>query len=141
MTPEAERLGVADPSIARRIEAMAGYGVSPEDIATAMGLDVDALRRTYHDELKGAAIKANARVAESLFRKAIGDGREGVIAAIFWMKTRAGWRETSIHEVTDSRPYRNMTPEQIEARIRVLLKRHQPTDLTTEAESIGGPDA
>jgi hypothetical protein len=41
-------------------------------------------------ELESGAIKANARVAESLFRKATsGDGRESVTAAIFWLKTRA----------------------------------------------------
>jgi hypothetical protein len=36
-------------------------------------------------------------VAENLYRKATGEGREAVTAAIFWLKTRAGWRE--------SRPY------------------------------------
>ena len=37
-------------------------------------------------------------MAENLFRKATGEGREAVIAAIFWMKTRASWKETSVHE-------------------------------------------
>jgi len=44
-------------------------------------------------------VKANAKVAENLFRKATGDGREAVIAAIFWMKTRAQWKETSVTEL------------------------------------------
>ncbi len=39
-------------------------------------------------------IKATAKVAESLFRKATGDGAQSVTAAIFWLKTRGGWRET-----------------------------------------------
>ena len=29
------------------------------------------------------------------YRKATGEGREAVTAAIFWLKTRAGWRETN----------------------------------------------
>jgi hypothetical protein len=37
-------------------------------------------------------------VAENLYRKATGEGREAVTAAIFWLKARAGWRETQIHE-------------------------------------------
>ena len=37
--------------------------------------------RIYHS-------KANARVAENLYRKATGDSREGVTAAIFWLKCR-----------------------------------------------------
>jgi len=59
-----------------------------------------------------SAIKAHAKVAESLFRRATGDGREGVTAAIFWMKTRARWRETTVHEV---RPYSHMSVEEINA--------------------------
>ena len=37
-------------------------------------------------------------MAENLCRKATGDGREAVIAAIFWLKTRAGWKETVVQE-------------------------------------------
>ena len=44
--------------------------------------------------------KANAKVAENLFRKATGEGREAVTAAIFWLKARAGWKETSVKELT-----------------------------------------
>ena len=49
--------------------------------------------------IASGGIKANARVAESLYRKATGEGREAVTAAIFWLKTRARWKETSVHEV------------------------------------------
>ena len=35
----------------------------------------------------------------NLYRKATGDGREAVIAAIFWLKTRAGWKEITSHEI------------------------------------------
>jgi hypothetical protein len=38
----------------------------------------------------------------NLFRKARGEGRESVVAAIFWLKARARWKETSAHEL--SRP-------------------------------------
>jgi len=91
----AEPLGLLDVIVARRVEAMAGYGIRPEDIATVVGVDIDTLRSRYHTELAGAAIKANAKVAECLFRKATGDGRDSVIAAIFWLKTRARWSEAS----------------------------------------------
>jgi hypothetical protein len=52
----------------------------------------------YVDELEGGQIRANVRVAENLFRKATGDGREAVTAAIFWLKARARWKETSVTE-------------------------------------------
>ena len=37
-------------------------------------------------------------MAESLFRIATSQGREAVTAAIFWLKARASWKETSLHE-------------------------------------------
>ena len=118
---DVEAVGRPDPNRSRQVEAMAGYGISADDIAIVLGVDVDTLKRDYRSELKGAAIKANAKVAESLFRKATAaEGREGVTAAIFWLKTRAGWKETAVHEV-GHRPYAHMTMEQIEARIGVLL--------------------
>jgi hypothetical protein len=82
----------------RQVEALAGFGVPEADIAGVVGIDAKTLRKHYLHELKHGHVKANAKVAENLFRKATGDGREAVIAAIFWMKTRAGWKETSVQE-------------------------------------------
>ena len=87
-----------DRPFSSKVEALAGYGLLPADIAQVLAIDEDALKAEYADELTGGHIKANARVAESLFRKATGEGRESVTAAIFWLKTRARWKETSIHE-------------------------------------------
>jgi hypothetical protein len=78
---------------------MAGYGVSEADIARVVGIDPKTLRRHYRDELSTGHIKAAAKVAESLFRKATTDGPQSVTAAIFWLKTRVGWKETTAHEI------------------------------------------
>ena len=78
---------------------MAGFGVPETDIAGVIGIDPKTLRRHYRDELKHGHVKANARVAESLYRKATSDGAQSVTAAIFWLKTRAGWKETSVTEL------------------------------------------
>ena len=79
---------------------MAGYGVGEIDIARVAGIDPKTLRKHYRDELDNGHVKANIKVAENLFRKATGEGREAVVAAIFWLKTRAGWRETAVYEVS-----------------------------------------
>ena len=56
--------------------------------AIALGVEIDELTSEIPGrDSRAGAIKANARVAESLFRKATGEGRESVIAAIFWLKT------------------------------------------------------
>ena len=88
-----------DETSRRQVEAMAGYGVPEADIARVVGIDAKTLRRHYREELETGHIKASARVAENLYRKATGEGREAVVAAIFWLKTRAGWKETSVSEV------------------------------------------
>src|SRR5207237_9473451 len=87
------------PPLRRQVEAMAGYGVAETDIARVIGVDPKTLRKHYRDELDNGHVKANAKVAENLFRKATGEGREAVTAAIFWLKTRAGWKETTAHEL------------------------------------------
>lgn len=104
-TPLGSELGTVaalqpDPVHRQKVEATAGYGIPGADIARVLELDPDLLRGLYAKELGGGQVKANARVAKSLYRKAFGEGREAVTAAIFWLKTRAGWKETSAHEIT-----------------------------------------
>jgi hypothetical protein len=94
----ARRAHKPDPTARRQVEAMAGYGVPEADIAGVIGIDPKTLRKHYRSELDHGHVKANAKVAENLYRKATGDGRESVIAAIFWLKTRAGWKETMVQE-------------------------------------------
>jgi len=95
----------------RQVEALAAYGVPEIDIARVVGVDPKTLRKHYRDELDLGSTKATAKVAEFLFRKATTEGPQCVTAAIFWMKTRGGWRETpqghdisvkSIHELTNA---------------------------------------
>ena len=88
------------PAQRKQVEALAGYGFAEADIATVMALKLEDLRRHYPNDLAAGHIKANAKVAENLFRKATGEGRESVVAAIFWLKTRARWTETSAHELS-----------------------------------------
>jgi hypothetical protein len=59
-------------------------------------------------ELDTGATRANSKVADFLFygicggtgKPAFKDERARVTAAIFWMKTRGGWSETSTHKHT-----------------------------------------
>lgn len=87
----------------RRSRRLAGYGLSTAEIARVMGIDEDTLTAHYAASIEKGRIKANARVAESLFRKATGEGRESVTAAIFWLKTRARWKEISARDRDDDR--------------------------------------
>jgi predicted transcriptional regulator len=88
-----------DPTSRRQVEALSGYGIPEPEIAGLIGIDPKTLRKHYRHELDHGHTKANAKVAENLYRKATGEGREAVIAAIFWLKTRARWKETVVNEV------------------------------------------
>ena len=74
---------------------MAAVGIPQSSIAVVLKMDEKTLRKWYREELDTAAIKANAKVGGKLFNKAMnGD----TTAAIFWAKTRMGWKETSAVE-------------------------------------------
>src|SRR5258705_10921332 len=87
-----------DEAKRRQVEALAGYGVPEADIYGMVGIDAKTVRKHYRQELDHGHSKANAKVAENLYRMALGQGREAVTAAIFWLKARARWKEVSVHE-------------------------------------------
>ena len=65
-------------------------GTRHEMIAQVLQIDVKTLYKYYRRELDTARDLANAQVGGALFNKALaGD----MTAQIFWMKTRAGWKE------------------------------------------------
>jgi hypothetical protein len=82
-----------DPSQRRQVEALAAYGIPEADISGVVGIDPKTLRKHYRDELDLGETKANAQVAGFLFNAA---KNGNVTAQIFWLKTRAKWRETPI---------------------------------------------
>jgi hypothetical protein len=79
------------------VRALASVGTRHEDIATKLGISSDTLTRKYRKELDDGRIDANAAIAQTLFQQAKAGN---TTAMIFWLKTRAGWKETSINEIT-----------------------------------------
>lgn len=67
---------------------------------TGARIDPKTLRRAFRKELDEGTSSANAMVAQALFKKATGNTPQSVTAAIFWLKTRAGWKETTVNEHT-----------------------------------------
>lgn len=65
-------------------------GTPQEVIAGVLGIDAKTLRKYYRDELDYSLAKANATLGGTLYNKA----KDGdTTALIFWLKTRAGFRE------------------------------------------------
>ena len=86
----ARRAHTPDPNQRRQVEAMAAYGIPAQDIARTLRIDAKTLRKHYRDELDLGSTKANAQVAGFLFTAAKSGN---VTAQIFWLKTRARWKE------------------------------------------------
>lgn len=82
----------------RHIVAMAYLnGCTQDVVAGMMGISVPTLWKHYKKELEFGSDERNAKVAAALFHNAMsGDVR----AQMFWMKTRAGWRETNNLELS-----------------------------------------
>lgn len=79
---------------------MSGIGLTQDQIARVMLVSDETLRKYYSDELETGAAKMNAAVAQNLYSIATSKGQGAVAAAIFWMKTRANWREVNRSEIT-----------------------------------------
>ena len=80
-----------------QVEVLAGFGLPQAQIAVLLGCDPKTLRKHFAQELEVGDAKATAKIAQTLFNKALsGD----TASLIFWMKARAGWRERVVQEHT-----------------------------------------
>ena len=102
------------PTDAQRqlVQLHATIGTQQSVIADIVGIDAKTLRKHYREELDQSMAKANAQIGGALFNKAKGGD---TAAMIFWMKTRAGWREK--HDFEHSGPDGGAIPIEIKRTI------------------------
>jgi hypothetical protein len=94
------------------VQLHATIGTRQDIIAGVLGIDKKTLIKYYREELDYAMARANASVGGALFNKAT---KGDTAAMIFWMKTRAGWREK--HEIEHSGPDGGAIPVEIKRTI------------------------
>jgi DNA-binding XRE family transcriptional regulator len=104
-----DRTHYPTPEQRQLVQLHATVGTTQETIADILGIDSKTLRKHYREELDQSTAKANAQIGGVLFNKAKGGD---TAAMIFWMKTRAGWRER--HEVDHQSSDGSMSPTRIE---------------------------
>ena len=115
------------------IIALRSYGVPIKEVAAYIGIDDKTLYKYYKDELENSAIKANANVGKFLYQAASGQAiaqgashGDCVRAAMFWAKTRMGWKETNVQEHTgaNGKPLipsaKEMTTDELKAELEAL---------------------
>ena len=80
------------------VETLSGFGVPMAGICQQIkgvdgkGISESTLKTYFRHELDSGVLKANAKVAKSLFENAVNNNN--IAAQIFWLKTRAKWRES-----------------------------------------------
>ena len=74
------------------VAALAGFGAVPAEIGRLLGCTEARVRRDFEKEIDTAPTEMTAIVATSVFNAA----RSGnVVAAMFWLRARAGWDDSS----------------------------------------------
>src|SRR5438874_6899737 len=88
--PMARKPFVVNETVREKVRHLAGVGVRQDDIAKIIGCAPKTLRKRCREDLDRGVAEANATVSGYLFAAA----KAGNVAAqIFWLKTRAYWRE------------------------------------------------
>jgi predicted ArsR family transcriptional regulator len=77
------------------VKSLSAVGIRYIDIAQKLDITDDTLRKHYKKELEEGRIDANTQMGTTLFQQAKAGN---TTALIFWLKTRAGWKETSVTE-------------------------------------------
>ncbi len=82
---------------------LSAFGLRHSDICLfikgAKGLPISepTMRKNFAVELDTGKLKANVKVAQTLYKKAIGGDTTSII---FWLKSQAGWKDTQRVELT-----------------------------------------
>lgn len=110
---------VKTPEVAATVSALSTFGVNQEDICRFIGVSLPTLHKYFRQELDESAAKGKVAVTKFLFHaasgKALDDGAayaDCLRAAMFYAKTRMGWKETNVNEITN--PDGSLTPTRIE---------------------------
>ncbi len=97
-----------EPTLEQRknVETMAGLGLRQEEMCllvinprTERPIRLETLIRYFSDELARGAPLLHLSIAQSLVKKALGDGPQAVTAGIWVSKCRMGWKERLAVEV------------------------------------------
>jgi len=86
---------IATDETRKLVRSLSAVGIKYVDIASKLEISDDTLVKHYKKDLENGRIDANASIGQTLFQQAK-DGNTA--AAIFWLKTRAQWKETQVNE-------------------------------------------
>ena len=91
----ARKAFVVNDVMREKVRYLAGVGVCQDDIAKIIGCAPKTLRKRLRDELNRGVAEASATISGYLFAAAKAGN---ITAIIFWLKTRANWRERTLSD-------------------------------------------
>ena len=97
MSETAKTPFVVNAAVRQRVLFLAANGLRPQQVAHFYDVPVETIKKTFAKEFAVGFDTVYSLISGQLVRKAL-DGDK--ICMIFWLKTRAGWRETTRNEVT-----------------------------------------
>jgi len=86
------------PEQAQQVEQMTALGMSPMDISSILRIEPRLLEKFYSYELDTATSRINNQVAKLALQMALSGAMPDMTK--FWLKSRAGWKETKVTEIT-----------------------------------------
>lgn len=113
------------PALRRQVTTLAAFGLPPDEICriifnpnSSQPISRKTLQKYFRQELEAGAVKATSKVADTLYRQAVGapaayDKKGRLLraerppvlsAAIFWMKTRARLEELALAQRDAAEP-------------------------------------
>jgi len=99
-----------DEAKKRLIRGLLSHGETPARVAEMVGVSEPTLRKYCADDIESAFSHTYNRIAMNLAQRAMSDSKDAVPAAIFWLKTRARWRETGDEQKTQPIVYSFSAP-------------------------------
>ena len=81
------------PEKRRLVRNLAGLAVAVKDIARMIEISHETLHRYYQEDVEAGRAEANLKVSQSMFKAATREGNPNVVAGMFWLKNRAGWKD------------------------------------------------
>lgn len=106
-----------------QVKTLVSMGASHDDICRVIGVSKPTMYKYYREELDAGAIEANATVAQSLFQQATNKDKPNVVAAIFWLKARAGWRDADPREGVGKKEQRQQDADEVASSSRFGVQR------------------
>lgn len=111
----------------RLVVELLSHGETPGSVAKMCGVSENTIRKYCPEEIRFGYAETYAKIAKNLAQRAMSDSKEAIPAAIFWLKTRARWREKV--EETLPNVYIYSSPRVEGESIEEWLEKHKPEPL------------